>query len=427
MDAMPNTPTRQAIEQGVSDAVVGGETEDATEAAILEAAKRSVEKAAIQLEAALTYLSQLLGDQTRQQPAPEAVEYNRALQAPVIRSSYTPFDGETIYTSQVGIQGPRILGQRHDGLDRLSDRDGVIVSYGTLDEGYDRLDVVAYLLVFESPAYPGVSTFAEPPVVRLAEGTSAGFTDYTIHAVEQIKAALPAVARLRVSDTPAPPSSDTVPAGEIFVDFIESKADWPNDPAQLGTATGDEHARPKTSAHVWLNVELIREAAAQLAVFNPAVTSERAVLHIITHELLHALGFDGGHADPDLYPYSIMHTSPILTQFGTTQGNRLMHWIDSEALAAAYGALSRATVLCPWVPGRGTQFGCMATLSLAAGGRVICLPGRTSTLEPPTAMAYRSRGRSARHRQSTSLLTGACKAHPCGEATCWGLRRTWRQ
>ena len=63
------------------------------------------------------------------------------------------------------------------------------------------------------------------------------------------------------------------------------------------------------------------------------------MLHIITHELLHALGFDGGHANHDLYPSSIMHTSPILTQFGTTQGNLLMHRIDIEALAAAYGAL----------------------------------------------------------------------------------------
>ena len=333
MDALSSMPD-------LADGVVGRQVEDANEAAIVEAAKRNVEEAVAQLEAALTYLTQLLEDQPPQQPAPEDVEYNPALQAPVIRSSDTLFNSDTIYTSQVGIQGPHILGQRHDGLDRLSDRDGVIVSYGTLDEGYDRLEVIAYLLAFESPTYPGVSTFAEPPVIRLAEGTGAEFMDYTLHAVQQINAALPAAARLQISDTPAPPRSDTVPDGEIFVDFIESKADWPNDPAQLGTAIGDDHAKPKTSAHVWLNVELIREAATQLAVFKPEVTSERAVLHIITHELLHALGFDGGHADPDLYPYSIMHTSPILTQFGTAQGNLLMHWIEIEALAVAYGALS---------------------------------------------------------------------------------------
>ena len=339
MDAAPDRPTTLAIEKGLSDAAAGGEMQDATEAAILEAARRSVEKAAIQLESALTYLTQLLGDEASQHPAPEDAEYNSALQAPITRSSYT-FADQTLHSTSVGIQGPHVLGSRHDGLDRLSDRDGVIVSYGTLDEGYDRLDVIAYLLAFESPAYPGVSTFAEPPVIRLAEGTSAEFTDHTLHAVRQINAALPAAARLQISDKPAPPRSDTVPDGEIFVDFIESKAYWPNDPAQLGIATGDDHTIPKTSAHVWLNVELIREAASQLAVFKPEVTPERAVLHIITHELLHALGFDGGHADPDLYPYSIMHTSPILTQFGTTQGNRLLHWIDSEALAAAYGALS---------------------------------------------------------------------------------------
>ena len=339
MPAVPDTPATQASEQDLADAVVGGEIEDATETAILEAAKRSVEEAAAELEAALTYLTRLLEDQDPRQPSTEAVEYNPALQAPVTRSSDT-FAGETLHTTSVGIQGPHVLGQRHDGLDRLSDRDGVIVSYGTLEEGYDRLDVIAYLLAFESPTYPGVSTFAQAPIVRLAEGTSAEFMDYTLHAVQQINAALPAAARLQISDTPAPPHSDTVPDGEIFVDFIESKADWPNDPSQLGTATGDDHARPKTSAHVWLNVELIREAAAQLAVFKPEVTFEGAVLDVVTHEMLHALGFDGGHADPDQYPNSIMHTSPILTQFGVTRGHLFMDHIDREALTVAYSLLS---------------------------------------------------------------------------------------
>ena len=54
MDAMlavPETPTRQVIEQDMGDAAEGGEMEDATEAAILEAAKRSVEEAAAELEA----------------------------------------------------------------------------------------------------------------------------------------------------------------------------------------------------------------------------------------------------------------------------------------------------------------------------------------------------------------------------------------
>lgn len=317
--------------------------ENATEAAILEAAKRSVEEAAVKLEAALAYLTQLLEDQDPQQPSTEAVEYNPALQAPVTRSSYTFAGGETLHTTSVGTQGPHIAGQRHDGLDRLSDRDGVIVSYGTLDEwyeGFSRSDVIAYLLAFESPTHPGVSTFAKGPVVLFSEGTSAEFMDYTLRAVQQINAALPAAARLQISDTPAPSRSNAVPDGEIFVDFVESKADWPNDPSQLGTTTGDDHARPKPSAHVWLNVEFIREAAAQLAVFRPEVTFEAAVLNIITHEMLHALGFDGGHANPDLYPNSVMHTSPILTQFGVTRGHPFMDHIDREALTVAYSLLS---------------------------------------------------------------------------------------
>ena len=99
MDAMSAMPD-------LADGVVAGQIEDADEAAIVEAAKRNVEEAVAQLEAALTYLTQLLGDQAHQQPAPEAVEYNPALQAPVISGSYTLFTGGThYYWHQVGIQG----------------------------------------------------------------------------------------------------------------------------------------------------------------------------------------------------------------------------------------------------------------------------------------------------------------------------------
>ena len=328
MDAIvagPDTLTTQVVNEDPGDAAEGRELEEATEAAIIGAAKRSVEKAAAELEAALTYLTQLLEDQTPEQPEFDAPEYNPALQAPVTKSSYT-FDRETLHTTSVGLQGPHIVGLRHDGLERLSDRNGVIVSYGTLDEwyeGFSHFEVIAYLLAFESPTHPGVSTFADAPVVRLAEGTSTEFMDYTVRALQEINAALPATSRLQISETPAPPRSNAVPDGQIFVDFIESKDDWPKDPSHLGTTTGDEHARPKASAHVWLNVEHIREAAEQLAVFRPEVTFKRAMLDIVTHEMLHAIGFDGGHIDYDQYPKSIMHNSPLPTSFGTTCGGSI--------------------------------------------------------------------------------------------------------
>ena len=75
---------------------------------------------------------------------------------------------------------------------------------------------------------PGLPTLAEPPIVRLAEGTGGEFAAYVEHAVQLVNTALPVEKRIRLSPEPAPPLTAlaAVPDGQIFIDFAPSANDW---------------------------------------------------------------------------------------------------------------------------------------------------------------------------------------------------------
>ena len=274
----------------------------------------------------------------------------------------------------VGTPGyPHIIGHRDEQLAWLENRGDVFVSYGTINGGARKFDVIGYLLNFESPSRPGVSTFATPPTIELAAGTPPEYMGYMAAVVQQLNAALPHDKRLHLSATPAPARSGTVPTGKIYVDFIDSN--WPSRfPAEhLGTTTGDQHTAPKTSAHVWLNVQRIRQAAADLGAFVPAVTFERAMLDILAHEMLHALGLDGGHVSYDTFPLSIMNNSPIPTLFGTKDNwdGRLLYEIDREGLTAAYGRLPPGTSALDLGDWSNTMLHIRGDIVIEAPGRVV--------------------------------------------------------
>ena len=274
-----------------------------------------------------------------QGPGLPEVRLQDAIYAPITKSA----DGTYL---RVGTPSyPTIIGHRDEELTWLENLGDVFVSYGSTHGGAGKFDVISYLLNFESPSLPGVSTFAAPPTIELAAGTPPEYVGYASKVVQQLNAVLPHNVRLHLSARPAPARSNTVPTGKIYVDFVDF--DWPRrfPTEHLGTTTGDQHTAPKTSAHVWLNVQRIRQAAKDLGKFVPAVTFERAMLDILAHELLHALGLDGGHVNYDTFPLSIMNNSPIPTLFGT-KGNwdgRLLYEIDREGLTAAYGRLSPGT------------------------------------------------------------------------------------
>lgn len=196
---------------------------------------------------------------------------------------------------------------------------------------------------------------------------------YMAAVVQQLNAVLPHDKRLHLSATPAPARSGIVPAGKIYVDFIDSN--WPSrfPTEHLGTTTGDQHTAPKTSAHVWLNVQKIRKAAEDLSAFVPAATFERAMLDILAHEMLHALGFDGGHVSYGTFPLSIMNNSPIPTLFGTKDNwdGRLLYEIDREGLTAAYGRLSPGASALDLGEWSNTMLHIRGDIVIEAPGRVV--------------------------------------------------------
>ena len=119
-----------------------------------------------------------------------------------------------------------------DALAPGSERNGVAVSSGEVQDGESADDVVKYLTQQIDDDYgsrtPGLPTLSEPPVVRLAEGTSEELAAYVEHTVRLINTALPVEKRIELSPEPAPPLTALadVPEGQIFIDFAPSKDDW---------------------------------------------------------------------------------------------------------------------------------------------------------------------------------------------------------
>ena len=101
----------------------------------------------------------------------------------------------------------------------------------------------------------GLSTFAERPTVRLAEGTSEEYAAYAVRAVQLINTALPYDKRIVIGDDPAPALAaiEDVPDGEIFIDFASSREDWnlANDEyAPHASAVAEPHERLEYN---WIN------------------------------------------------------------------------------------------------------------------------------------------------------------------------------
>ena len=264
-------------------------------------------------------------------------------------------------------------------LDRLTfrgDYGGVAVSSGYVQDGAGADRVLAYLEQHTREDYkgwraaaPGLATFADRPVIRLAEGTSDELATAVEQAVRQINTALPRAQRIALGRDPAPPLAaiEDVPAGEIFVDFAPSTGHWnvqgvrfaPGvliwahvDPvSELNAATQRLEDRRMRAAHVWLNEGLIANAAWVLnadeeqweyTIFDHPVVESDTVMKVyegtilrrtIVTGILESLGLLGG-VDASEFPDSIFndHSSSVLSD------------IDSEALLAAYTRLLPGTL-----------------------------------------------------------------------------------
>ena len=261
----------------------------------------------------------------------------------------------------------------------------------------------------------GLSIFLEPPIVRLAEGTSDEFAEYAVRAVQLINTALPYEDRIVFSDDPAPPSAaiEDVPDGEIFVDFAPTRDDWnlanptypsyvhalaePGEYLEYNSDTQLWESKGMRAGHVWFSIEHLLN---QAWVLNPdtgqfelelletpvvendtvlKVHTEEDILSTMVHELLHVLGFLG-HNDQTRFPDSIMRHLTLLYVDH-------LPGIDGEALLAAYSRFEPGTSpeelsvdnLGPWDD---TSFHLRGDIAFAGGNAAFGVASRNGLAQP---------------------------------------------
>ena len=227
---------------------------------------------------------------------------------------------------QTTIQPPR--------MDPPARPQGDPARYGTETDGPTATEVLDYLGVFaaaqDDETYrddPGLSVFPEPATLHIAEGTDDHQRAMIVHAVAMVNRALPYELHIRIgADAPALAPLEDVRKGQIFVDFALPE-DWKPVPDLEDPPLGveahsyaideDDKRAERTRARIWVDSRL-----------SPA---ERSTMHTMVHELLHAIGL-GGHADPDKYPNSFLHST-----LGTAANGQIqLGPIDTAALAAAW-------------------------------------------------------------------------------------------
>ena len=263
-------------------------------------------------------------------------------------------------------------------LASAGERNGIAVSSGEARDGASAERIIEYL---ETQAggdgsgggATGLPTFAEPPTLRFAAGTSREALAYVTRAVDVVNATLPADRRIVISPVRLPPRTaiDNVPDGQIFVDFTPT-ADASNvegdggrfvvsarvDPnADYDQATQRWEYRSMRAARVSADGRDFMTALRTAWVRNPDTGDwEKEVLDspvvetsvvrnyypeesrnaIMVGRLLYAMGFLR-RLDPDRFPDSFLARS-------WTVDTHLLPTIDGDALLAAYARLEPGTM-----------------------------------------------------------------------------------
>ena len=287
-----------------------------------------------------------------------------------------------------------------DELTAAGDYGGVVVSSGRVQDGAGADRVLAYLKRHIDEDYnhwiPGLATFPDPPVVRVARGTSEELAASAETAVRLINSALPRDNRIVFSRDPAPRSTaiENVPEGEVFVNFTRKQdwnlregqryeADWlvirEIDTIREYNESAQRHEnKSMRAAHLWFDSRIISNAAwvknpdtdtweyqvldapvIESDTVDKVYTGERVIRQILWG-MLQALGLYGFVGESEF-------ADSILAQSRQRLPN-----IDSEGLLAAYTRLAPGTLpenlsaesLGPWDD---TSFHLRGDLEFAGG------------------------------------------------------------
>ena len=251
-----------------------------------------------------------------------------------------------------------------EGLPIVAVHEDASVSHGTIRDGVGAAEVIAYLQADAVPygapdggdgsdvqLLPGGLVFrfaAEPPTVRVADGTSAVLVDETVRVVQAINTALPRAWQLRFSPDPIAADAPAPADGEILVTFAPQER-WPAeavppDDEGIGLAEPRYAIVPTGDVEVPWTIEIV---AGRVWV-DPSQTEGVERLGVIAHELIHLLGRH--HVDPERFPETLMVAG------GSEELSRhILHPLDREALHAVYGRLAPGTTpdriaeeLGPW-------------------------------------------------------------------------------
>ena len=262
-------------------------------------------------------------------------------------------------------------------LASAGERNGIAVSSGEVRDGASAERVIEYLETQaggggSGSSATGLPTFAEPPTLRFAAGTSREAIAYVTRAVDVVNATLPADSRIVIGPVRLPPRTpiDNVPDGQIFVDFTPS-ADASNlegdggrfvVSARVDLNADYDHATQRReygsmrAARVWADGRDFAAALRTAWVRNPDTGDwERKVLASpvvetsvvrkyyseerrnagMVQRLLYAMGFLR-RLDPNRFPDSFL-------AYSRTVDTHLLPTIDGDALLAAYARLEPGT------------------------------------------------------------------------------------
>ncbi len=223
-----------------------------------------------------------------------------------------------------------------------------------LRDGVSRNQLVSYLRADAADHNRDyVERWRSPPTVRLAHGTSALDEQDTKNAIRLLNSALPPNWQIRFSDQRTSASVGRRP-GEIVVAF-EPQRNWP----------ANIRSRDALGIASWARNDDGTIRSGVVFIDYTAISTERANVYVILHEVLHTLG--RGHVSASQFPETVMR--PVLDE---GDDHLVLYRLDTDALLAIHGRLTPGTRSADIY----TALGPWSDVSNHIVGRIGRVPGR---------------------------------------------------
>ena len=249
-----------------------------------------------------------------------------------------------------------------DALPSLVRHGAASVHHGELVNAVTRARLVAYLREdalsyvrdgaeagFDEQLFPDgllLRFAAEPPLVRVAEGTPPELLDEAVRVVQLMNTALPRDWQIGFGEEPGATGTADPGPSEVIIAFA-AQEDWPD---EVRPPVGEDIglALPRFELYATGNPDrpFNLEITGGRIWIDPTRTECAERLGVIAHELIHVLGRN--HPDPARFPDSIM-----VAGGGDGPTEHILHPLDRAALFAVYsrvdpGGAPNSLDLGPW-------------------------------------------------------------------------------